>query len=372
MIPDKLKQIDENIIELLRDRLSLLATSKVPSPEEQVSAVTSLLAEAAIPESIWASLVNSCHTALTTTASSSFDNIRPRKITIIGGRGKMGKFFREQLQEAGHNVSILEQEDWERADKLLGEAELVLVSVPIEWTVDVIKRAAKYLTPKTAIADITSIKTQPVQAMLAYHPGPVMGLHPMFGPNIKTFSGQKVVICPGRDDKSFQWFLDFINSKKGEIITCTPEEHDHIMVIVQATQHFSRFCLGVFLAQEKIDIERSLLMSSPSYRQEIEIVNRLFAQSPHLCADIMLATEERCQEIAKLANTYKRLAQLVANKNRAALIREFAATQRFFNDENSSSQKSDELNHQGNEIHANRYISRHRLSVVSYREKTSF
>ncbi|MHC5731417.1 MAG: prephenate dehydrogenase dimerization domain-containing protein, partial [Nostoc sp.] len=120
--------------------------------------------------------------------------------------------------------------------------------------------------------------------------GPVMGLHPMFGPNVKSFFGQKVVVCPGRNDDSFQWFLDWIKSQGGELIVCTPEEHDRMMVIVQATQHFCRFSLGVFLAQAKIDIQQSLTMSTPNYRQEIDIVKRLFSQNPHLCVDIMLAT----------------------------------------------------------------------------------
>jgi prephenate dehydrogenase/chorismate mutase/prephenate dehydrogenase len=329
MIPEKLKLTDERLIELLRDRLTILAESGLPTFEEQISSVAPLLAQFGVPEFVWKNtMAMSCLAVLS--ARSSEKNVTPQKITVIGGRGRMGKLFAQQLSAAGHNVSVLGNQDWEYANILLGEADLVLISVPIERTVDVIQRAAEYLAPTTALADITSIKTEPVQTMLEYHIGPVMGLHPMFGPSIKSFSGQKVVVCPGRQDDSFQWLLQFIASKGAELIVCTPEEHDWIMVIVQATRHFSRFSLGVFLAAEKIDIDRSLSMSSPSYRQEIDIVNRLFAQSPSLCVDIMLATEERCQAIEKLANTYSRLAQLVAKKDRAALIQEFETTQSFF------------------------------------------
>ncbi|MGL4622394.1 MAG: prephenate dehydrogenase/arogenate dehydrogenase family protein, partial [Chroococcidiopsis sp.] len=111
--------------------------------------------------------------------SNSLSHNRSRKITIIGGRGRMGKFFTQHLSTTGHQVSTLGNQDWDRASQLLGEAELVIVSVPIERTVAVIERAAKYLSPTTALADITSIKAQPVQAMLANHAGAVMGLHPM-------------------------------------------------------------------------------------------------------------------------------------------------------------------------------------------------
>ncbi|WP_244142053.1 bifunctional chorismate mutase/prephenate dehydrogenase [aff. Roholtiella sp. LEGE 12411] len=326
---DQLKQNDQNLIALLSDRLSLLAASELPCLEEQLADMAQELAQAGIPESVWVSVVNGCHATLTP-EPSSVNHVKSRQITIIGGHGRMGRLFREQLSAVGHNVSVLESEDWDDANQLLNQAELVLVSVPIEQTVDVIKRAAKYLSPITALCDITSIKTQPTQAMLEHHFGPVMGLHPMFGPNIKSFLGQKVVVCPGRNDDSFQWLLDFIKSQGGELVVSTPEEHDQMMVIIQATQHFCRFSLGVFLAQAKIDIDRSLTMSTPSYRQEIDILKRLFSQNPHLCVDIMLATENRCQAINSLANTFSRLARLVTTKDRAALLQEFETTQSFF------------------------------------------
>ncbi|MBX9255673.1 bifunctional chorismate mutase/prephenate dehydrogenase [Desmonostoc muscorum CCALA 125] len=302
---NKLKKTDQSSIALLSDRL--------PSLDEQFADVPPFLAQASIPE-------------------SATNHIIPRQITIIGGRGRMGRLFKEHFSALGHNVNVLEHEDWEYAEQLLNSAELVLVSVPIEYTVDVIKRAAKYLAPTTALCDITSIKTQPTQAMLEHHSGPVMGLHPMFGPSIKSFLGQKFVICPGRNDESFQWLLDFIKIQGGELIVCTPEEHDQMMVIIQAVQHFCRLSLGVFLAEARIDIEQSLLISTPSYHQQIDSVKRLFSQNSHLCVDIMLATEERCEAIKSLANTCSRLARLVARKDREALIQEFESIQELFED----------------------------------------
>lgn len=254
----------------------------------------------------------------------------PKTITIIGGSGRMGQFFTNKLTAAGHQVKTFGNQDWQNAEDLLSNVELVLISVPIERTVEIIERAAKYLNSTTTLADITSIKAEPVQAMLKYHSGAVIGLHPMFGPSVQSFAGQKVVVCSGRNDEEFQWLLDFIQQQGGELIFCTPEEHDRMMVMNQATRHFCRFSQGVYIAQEQIDIERSLSMSSPSYRQEIEILQRLLNQNPQLCIDIMLATEERCRAISLLAQTYNRLANLVVKKDREGLIQEFEQTQNFF------------------------------------------
>lgn len=275
--------------------------------------------------------------------SNTENKVESQRITIIGGHGQMGQWFTRELSIAGHQVCAFGNQDWSRADKLLGDADLVLISVPIERTVEVIKRAAQHLKPTTAIADITSVKTEPVQAMLEYHKGAVMGLHPMFGPKVKSFAEQIIVVCSGRNDDKFQWLLDLFKAKGSKLVESTPQEHDKMMVIIQAIRHFARFSLGVFLAEENIDIQRSLLMASPTYRQEIDILKRLFAQSSHLCADIMLATEERCQAISSLAQTYSRLANLVIQKDREALIREFESTQNFFNQVLASETKEEKV-----------------------------
>ena len=324
----KLQQIDQDLIKLLGERISVLAESSIPL-EEQISNCSTYLTEAGVPESIWQNLVTSCIAAVTTVTSDR-TQIQPRNVTAIGGSGIMGRFFSDRLRAAGHNVSVLEYNDWDNAEKLLSQADLVLICVPLKSTLAVIQKAAKYLRPTTALVDIASIKTFFVQAMLEQHQGPVLGLHPMFGPGVKSFLSQKVVVCPGRGDSSFRWFLDLIENDGGELIACTPEEHDRLMVAVQVIRHFSTFSLGVFLAEEEIDIARSLDFASPIYRLESNIVSRLFAQDGSLYMDIILASEERTQAVARLAQTYSRLAELVVKQDRAALMQEFATAQNAF------------------------------------------
>jgi len=262
---------------------------------------------------------------------------------VIGGRGMMGSFFTSRLSVAGHEVSILDRDDWNHADKLLSRAELVLVCVPIEHTLDAIRKASQYLNPTTALADITSIKTETVQAMLEHHIGPVVGLHPMFGSGVKSFLSQNVVVCPGREYETFQWLLDLIEGEGGKLIICTPEEHDRMMVVVQAIRHFFTFSLGAFLAEEGIDIERSLEFSSPYYRLQIDMVNRLFAQDASLSINLMLNTKERRDAINRLANTITRLAHLVTQQDKVALTNEFEAVRSVFKEQIPRSFK--ETNH---------------------------
>lgn len=329
MIQENLQQIDRELIELIGKRIAILEESASFYSSETPELVP-ILDQAGIPEFVWQNLVLGCAASLTMKSSSSaLNNTQSRRVTIIGGGGMMGSFFTKRLSSAGHNINVLECNDWERAEELLAPADLVLVCVPIKCMVRVIRQAAKYISPTTALADIASIKTPIVEAMLEYHNGPVMGLHPMFGSGIKSFLSHKVVVCQGRGDKSFQWLLDLIQSDGGKLIFATPEEHDRMMVDIQAIRNFTTLSMGAFFSEEGIDIRRSLDFASPLYRHTIATVSRLFAQSAPLVVDIILATLERRQAIARLANTYSRLAQLVKEGDRNALIREFETAQLF-------------------------------------------
>jgi prephenate dehydrogenase len=267
------------------------------------------------------------HTATLNHQSLQLAKNSSRRVTVVGGRGVMGQFFVQQLSAAGHIVNILEQDNWSQAQQLLDGADLALICVPIECTLTVIRDVAQYLSPTTALADITSVKAPIVQTMLAQHSGPVMGLHPMFGPKVCSFQSQNIVACPGRNDEAFQWLLGLIKQEGGKLTICTPEEHDKLMVTIQSVRHFVTFSLGIFLADEGIDLQQSLELSSPSYRELIDMTNRLFSQSAELVADIMLFTQERRDAIVKLADTYNRIANLAMQNDREALIREFQSAQ---------------------------------------------
>lgn len=325
-IDDRLGEIDRRIVELLGERISLLAQSNIPPVAEQLSQMKSQLADAGVPEFVWQDVATSCTAALATVTSQLPISTSPKTVTLVGGKGVMGQFFKQRLLAAGHQVKILGRTDWDNAEALLAEADLVLVSVPIARTVEIIHQLSPYLPPNAVLADITSIKAPILDAMLACHRGPVVGLHPMFGPGVQSFLSQKVVICPGRDDAACQWVLDFMAADGGDLIVCPADEHDRIMVAVQAIRHFSAFGLGVFLAQEGIDIGRSLELSSPIYRIGINNVSRLFGQDASLYVEIMLSTEERRKSIDRLANTFVRLAKLVETEDRAALLDEFQQT----------------------------------------------
>jgi chorismate mutase/prephenate dehydrogenase len=214
-------------------------------------------------------------------------------VLLVGGLGSMGQYFHRWFANAGYNVRILDRHDWSSADKLCDGIELAIISVPIEVTNAVAGRLGPHLPADCVLADITSIKESPLNAMLESHQGPVIGLHPLFGPTTSTMDKQIIVVTPGRNLPACKWLIDQFSVWGSIILQVSAQEHDEVMSVVQTLRHFATFAFGQFLSRRHVDLSRTLEFSSPIYRLELGMVGRLFAQDPSLYSEIIFASPER-------------------------------------------------------------------------------
>lgn len=251
------------------------------------------------------------------------------KVVVVGGAGALGARFVSLFRRSGYDVAVLEQQDWPNAGQLCADAALVLLAVPITLTSQLISQLPP-LPADCVLADITSIKAQPLAAMLAKHSGPVVGLHPMFGPDITNLVKQVVVVCHGRDESQYQWLLKQLNVWGAELAVKQAAEHDSAMQLIQAMRHFSSLVYGVHLADENADLNELLQLSSPIYRLELAMVGRLFAQNAELYADIMLSSCEVTALLERYQQRFTALLQLLKDKDKAGLMAQFGKGQQFF------------------------------------------
>jgi chorismate mutase / prephenate dehydrogenase len=244
-------------------------------------------------------------------------------ILIIGGEGQMGSFFASLFTKSGYEVRILGESDWHRAEKLCQDIDLAIISVPIEKTCDVIEQISPYLPLNCVLADITSIKQEPVKKMLNYHKGPVIGLHPLFGPDPVSLDKQIIAITPGRDSKACQWLIEQLSIWGAVIVRSSASEHDEIMEVVQALRHFATFCFGQFLYKSDIKLKKTLEFSSPIYRLELGMVGRLFAQDACLYSQIIFATKKRRNLLKEYISSLKNHIEMLEKNDTQLFIEEF-------------------------------------------------
>jgi len=224
------------------------------------------------------------------------------RLLILGGTGETGSWFARYFKEKGFDVAIWgpsgKVEVAERLgvgyahdrQKAIEESDIVLVSVLIEKTVEVIREVAPSMRAGSLLMDVTSIKSAPMRAMRTYAPKgvEVLGTHPMFGPTMKSLSGQTIILTPA-EGKSGRWLpiiRSLFESDGAHIEILGADEHDETMAVVQALTHFAYIGIGATLNELDFDVERSRKFMSPVYEIMIDFVGRILDQNPELYASI--------------------------------------------------------------------------------------
>ncbi|MBQ4828530.1 bifunctional chorismate mutase/prephenate dehydrogenase [Alteromonas sp. MMG017] len=252
-------------------------------------------------------------------------------IVVIGGAGALGKIFVSLFERSGYSVSVVEREDWEsgHAADVLSTAALAVVAVPINLTEQVIGQLS--MLPESCIlADITSIKVKPIEAMMSVHKGPVVGLHPMFGPDAPGMIKQVVVVCEGRNESAYGWLIDQMRIWGATIHNSTAEEHDKSMAYIQVMRHFNTFVYGEHLRGENPDLESLTMFSSPIYRLELAMVGRLFAQAPELYADIIFNNPENFALLRRFYDRFGLALNVLEKGDKKAFIKQFLTIGNWF------------------------------------------
>lgn len=343
---DQIDEVDKALLDLLAKRLTLVAeVGEVKSryglpiyvPEREATMLASRRHEAELlgvpPDLIEDVLRRVMRESYTSENDKGFKTLCPelRPVVIVGGKGQMGRLFEKMLTLSGYQVQILDKGDWDNAEAMLANAGMVIISVPIHLTEQVIGELPP-LPQDCILVDLASVKNKPLQAMLAAHAGPVLGLHPMFGPDSGSLAKQVVVWCDGRQPEAYQWFLEQIQVWGARLHRISAVEHDQNMAFIQALRHFATFAYGLHLAEENVQLDQLLALSSPIYRLELAMVGRLFAQDPQLYADIIMSSESNLDLIKRYYKRFGEAIKLLEQGDKQAFINSFRRVEHWFGD----------------------------------------
>jgi len=230
-------------------------------------------------------------------------------IAIIGADGKMGQKLAPVFQPTTNEVL---------------EADVVIITVPIEVTEKVIKDIAPQLTEDQLVMDYTSIKEIPCKQMLKSKAS-VIGLHPLFGPRVKTLEGETMVVCPERPGVWMPWLTEKLASAGVQVLKSTPKEHDQMMAFAQCQCHFSSLVFADTLRRSGIDPEQLAAFSTPIFRQLFATSTRILSQDPALYADIQLNNPYFTDILDQFEKSIKEWKKWIKKGDRKAFIGAFSA-----------------------------------------------
>ena len=206
---------------------------------------------------------------------------------IIGGTGKMGGLFGAVLSRHGFEVRVSGRRTELTNRQLAEECDLVMVSVPIRSTVDVIGEIAPLLGKEQLLCDLTSLKAGPVRAMLESE-AQVLGMHPLFGPTVPSLRNQTVILTPARCSTPLASRIpEILRAEGADLAIMDPDAHDRLMAVIQGLTHFGNLCMADAIRRSGTDLAAALGATSPVYRIQMGLIGRLLSQDPALYGDIL-------------------------------------------------------------------------------------
>lgn len=258
------------------------------------------------------------------------EGMEPRTIAIIGGKGGMGQSLHRLFGDLGHAVMISDVDTQLRPVDAARLADVVVISVPIRETEAVIREVGPHVRRDSLLMDVTSLKSFPVKAMLEATEASVVGTHPMFGPGVHGYTGQRVVVCEGRGDGWLAWVEETFRARGLVVTRTTPEKHDRVMAVVQVLNHFQTQVMGVALARAGVQLEDSLEFTSPAYLLETYVVGRHFAQSPALYGPIEMLNPRSAEVTQIFRDAAADVADVLQRGDQAGFDALFGEVRSFF------------------------------------------
>ena len=257
-------------------------------------------------------------------------NVEPRTVAIIGGNGGMGRRMADLFGDLGHAVMIADLDTRLTSQEAASVADVVVISVPIDKTIEVIEELGPLVKEDSLLMDVTSIKTGPMEAMLRMSKASVVGTHPLFGPSVHSLQGQRIVLTRGRGDKWYDWLNQMFHARGLNILETTAETHDRAMSAVQVLVHFSTEVMGKTLAKLGVSIDETLMFTSPIYLMELLMTARHFAQSPDLYASIQMSNPATPEVTGVFIEAARELSEIAGGKDHEKFSSMFKEVRKFF------------------------------------------
>ena len=262
------------------------------------------------------------------------------RVAIIGGSGKMGRWFASFLLKDGKEVIITGRNEKKllEAKQQLGvetgtnteavkSADVVLISVPIDNFEEVVKQLQPYLHPKQVIIDITSIKVFPVEIMHKYlKTGLVLGTHPMFGPGAKDIVNQNFALTPTNEEETAlaQKIKQYLEARGARATLMTPHEHDEMMAVILGLSHF----IAIVSADTLLSFDRLKQMKKiggSTYRVLLTLAEGVISEDPEFYAALQMNLPKITETQELFQRRSKMWADIVRNKDRQEFIKRMNA-----------------------------------------------
>jgi len=336
---DRIREIDEGILRLVAERLEAARTigkakRTAGEPLRDYDVERTVLDRAAATATrldLPADTVRALMQGLITASRAEQERVsystyagEAGHISVVGGRGRMGRWLVDFLENQGHRVTVVDRGDgapWEV------DASIAFLATPPEVMPDLIHGFAAARFPGV-VCDIASLKGHLTDSVgRAVGSGlAVTSIHPMFGPSARTLSDKVVCICDcGRPDATAA-VVGLFADTAATLVTLDFAGHDRVVSYVLGLSHLMNLLFAKVLAAgtERFgDVNR---VGSTTFHAQIETARTVLGEDSDLYFAIQRINQNTPELYEAVRREFDELASWVATGDRDSFARMMEAS----------------------------------------------
>jgi chorismate mutase/prephenate dehydrogenase len=248
-----------------------------------------------------------------------------KRALVIGGAGKMGRWFADFLASQGFEVDVSDPAGAPPGCNEVGlfrddplTQDFIIVATPLGMTDGVLRELAMR-RPKGVIFDLGSLKSPLRGGLMALksHGCQVTSVHPMFGPDTELLSGRHVIFVDLGSPEALQRARELFAPTMVEQVVMTLDEHDRLIAYVLGLSHALNIAFFSALADSGEEAPRLAKLSSTTFDAQLDVAARVAQESPDLYYEIQSLNDYGAESLEALAKAVERIRTAVLSRDRA-------------------------------------------------------
>jgi chorismate mutase/prephenate dehydrogenase len=238
---------------------------------------------------------------------------------VVGGAGKMGRWFVHFLASQGFEVEIADPAeapvevkrfpDWRRAEL---SHDLIVIAAPLLTTNEILLEMARD-PPKGLVFDIGSLKSplrRGLKAMAAAK-ARITSVHPMFGPDTDLLSGRHVIFVDVGSSEATEQAQALFASTTAVRVSMDLESHDRLIAYVLGLSHALNIAFFTALAESGEAAPRLSTLSSTTFDEQLAVSKKVAGENPKLYFEIQSLNDYGTESLTALLYAVERLRSVV-------------------------------------------------------------
>ena len=250
-----------------------------------------------------------------------------RSALIIGGAGKMGRWFAEFLASQGFATVVADKSvedgpgqytNWTDAGV---DYDVIAVATPLSVSGRVLAQLA-VLKPAGLIFDIGSLKTPLIDGLQELRDAgcKVTSLHPMYGPDTRLLSGRHVIFCDAGVSEATAAAKELFASTMAEQIDMSLEDHDRLIAYVLGLSHALNIAFFTALAESGEAAPKLAQLSSTTFDSQLLVSAAVARDNPHMYFEIQNLNRFGLDPLNALCEASQRIREAVTEGDEDAFV----------------------------------------------------